>query len=99
MTISTESAEPWIPDDTPSISKQLILEKHVVVTRRMAAFPTAKVERLFGLSFPCYRRVGTFIIAPGAPPYTSSTEMIQISPLDLADAKRIDASTHVGAKR
>jgi hypothetical protein len=56
-------------------------------------------ELIEGLSFPCYRRVGTFIIAPGGSPYRSSTEMIQISPLDLADAQRIDASTHVGAKR
>lgn len=56
-------------------------------------------ELIEGLSFPCYRRVGTFIIAPGAPPHESSTEMIQISPLDLADAQRIDAATCVGAKR
>lgn len=55
-------------------------------------------ELIEGLSFPCYRRVGTFIIAPGAPPYKSSTEMIQISPLDLADAQHIDAGTRVGAE-
>lgn len=56
-------------------------------------------ELIEGLSFPCYRRVGTFIIAPGAPPHQSSTEMIQISPLDLADAKRIDASNDADARR
>jgi hypothetical protein len=56
-------------------------------------------ELIEGLSFPCYRRTGTFIIAPGAPPYQSSTEMIQISPLDLADAQRLDAATRVAAKR
>lgn len=49
-------------------------------------------ELIEGLSFPCYRRVGTYIMAPGAPPYHTSTEMIPIAPLDLADAQRIDAS-------
>ena len=56
-------------------------------------------ELIEGLSFPCYRRVGTFIIAPGAAPYQSSTEMIEISPLDLADAQRIDAGTRLAAKQ
>jgi hypothetical protein len=49
-------------------------------------------ELIEGLSFPCYRRVSTFIMAPAAPPYQSSTEMIAIAALDLADAQRIDAS-------
>lgn len=49
-------------------------------------------ELIEGLSFPCYRRVSTFIMAPGAPPYQSSMEMIAIAALDLADAQRIDAS-------
>ena len=56
-------------------------------------------ELIEGLSFPCYRRVGTFIMAPGAPPDQSSTEMIQISPLDLADAQRVDAQASMDAKR
>jgi hypothetical protein len=56
-------------------------------------------ELIEGLSFPCYRRVGTFILAPGAPPHQSSTEMIQISTVDLADARRKDAATSTGAKR
>ena len=49
-------------------------------------------ELIEGLSFPCYRRVGTYILAPSAPPYQSSTEMIQVSALDLADARRDDAA-------
>jgi hypothetical protein len=55
-------------------------------------------ELIEGLSFPCYRRVGTFIVAPGAPPHQSSTEMIQISALDLADAQRNDGSNRTGPK-
>ncbi len=49
-------------------------------------------ELIEGLSFPCYRRMSTFIMAPGAPPHQSSMEMIAIAALDLADAQRIDAS-------
>jgi hypothetical protein len=49
-------------------------------------------ELIEGLSFPCYRRVSTFIMAPAAAPYQSSMEMIAIAALDLADAQRIDAS-------
>lgn len=56
-------------------------------------------ELIEGLSFPCYRRVGTFIVAPGAPPHQSSTEMIQISALDLADAQRNDANNRTDPKR
>lgn len=55
-------------------------------------------ELIEGLSFPCYRRVGTFILAPGAPPSQSSTELIEISPLDLADAQRIDGTAHALAR-
>ena len=55
-------------------------------------------ELVEGLSFPVYRRVSTFIMAPAAPPYQASTEMIPISPLGLADAQRIDAGTQLGAK-
>lgn len=51
-----------------------------------------------GLSFPCYRRVGTFIMAPGEPPYQSSIEMIEVAARDLADAKRIDAIAGLDAK-
>jgi hypothetical protein len=56
-------------------------------------------ELIEGLSFPCYRRVGTFIMAPGAPPSQSSKELIEISPLDLADAQRIDGTACAGTKR
>ncbi len=67
---------------------------------RMLAAGTYEIisedELIEGLSFPVYRRVNTFIMAPAAPPYQSSTEMIPITPLDLADAQRIDASTQFG---
>lgn len=53
-------------------------------------------ELIEGLSFPCYRRVATFIMAPAAPPDQSSTEMLPIAPLDLADAQRTDAGEHLG---
>jgi hypothetical protein len=49
-------------------------------------------ELIEGLSFPCFRRVATMIMVPAAPPHRSSTEMISISPADLADARQADAS-------
>ena len=49
-------------------------------------------EMIEGLSFPCFRRVATMIMVPGAPPRHSSMEMISISSVDLSDAQRIDAS-------
>jgi hypothetical protein len=49
-------------------------------------------EMIEGLSFPCFRRVATLIMVPGAPPHASSTEMISISSVDLSDAQRNDAS-------
>ena len=48
-------------------------------------------EMIEGLSFPCFRRVATMIMIPGAPPQHSSVEMISISSVDLSDAQRIDA--------
>ncbi len=48
-------------------------------------------EMIEGLSFPCFRRVATMIMIPGAPPRHSSVEMISISSVDLSDAQRIDA--------
>jgi hypothetical protein len=48
-------------------------------------------ELIEGLSFPCYRRVATMIMVPGAPPHHTSTEMIAIAADDLAEAQRIDA--------
>jgi hypothetical protein len=53
-------------------------------------------ELIEGLSFPCYRRVATFIMAP-VTPSRASMEMIAIAPLDLADAQRIDAGTSLEA--
>jgi hypothetical protein len=49
-------------------------------------------EMIEGLSFPCFRRVATLIMVPGAPPRHSSMEMISISSIDLSDAQRNDAS-------
>jgi hypothetical protein len=48
-------------------------------------------ELIEGLSFPCFRRVATMIMVPGAPPQHSSIEMISISSVDLADAQQADA--------
>jgi hypothetical protein len=48
-------------------------------------------EMIEGLSFPCFRRVATMIMVPGAPPHHASTEMISISSVDLADAQQADA--------
>ena len=52
----------------------------------------ADEEMIEGLSFPCFRRVATMIMVPGAPPQRSAMEMISISAVDLSDAQRIDAS-------
>ena len=49
-------------------------------------------EMIEGISFPCYRRVATMIMVPGASPHRSAMEMISISSVDLADAQQIDAS-------
>jgi hypothetical protein len=52
-------------------------------------------EMIEGLSFPSFRRVATMIMVPCAAPRQSSTEMISIGSIDLADAQRVDASaTH-----
>ena len=47
-------------------------------------------EMIEGLSFAAFRRVATLIMVPAA--HGSSTEMISIGSIDLADAQRIDAS-------
>jgi len=51
-------------------------------------------EMIEGLSFASFRRIATMIMVPAAPPRTLTMERISISPVDLADAQRIDASTH-----
>jgi hypothetical protein len=48
-------------------------------------------ELIEGLSFPCFRRVATMIMVPGASPHRQSVEMISISSVDLADAQQADA--------
>ena len=49
-------------------------------------------EMIEGLSFPCFRRVATMIMVPGASLNISSMEMISNSSVDLSDAQRDDAS-------
>jgi hypothetical protein len=49
-------------------------------------------EMIEGLSFPCFRRIATMMMVPGASPRSSSMEMITISSVDLSDAQRTDAS-------
>jgi len=49
-------------------------------------------EMIEGLSFPCFRRVATLMMIPGAAPRSSTMEMISISSVDLSDARRADAS-------
>jgi len=51
----------------------------------------ADEEMIEGLSFPCFRRIATMIMVPGAPPQRAAMEMISISSIDLSDAQRIDA--------
>ena len=65
------------------IDRQLVPGAYEVITDE---------EMIEGLSFPCYRRVATMIMVPGAPPQRSAMEMISIGSVDLADAQRIDAS-------
>lgn len=48
-------------------------------------------EMIEGLSFPCFRRVATMIMVPGAAS-RHSREMISINSIDLSDAQRSDAS-------
>jgi hypothetical protein len=49
-------------------------------------------EMIEGLSFAVFRRVATMIMVSAAAPRSSTMEMVSISPIDLADAQRIDAS-------
>jgi len=51
-------------------------------------------EMIEGLSFAAFRRIATMIMVPGAPPRTSSMEMISIDSADLSDAQRNDASAY-----
>jgi hypothetical protein len=48
-------------------------------------------EMIEGLSFPCFRRLATLIMIPGASPHSSSIEMISINPVDLTHAQDSDA--------
>ena len=55
-------------------------------------------EMIEGLSFAVFRRVATMIMVPAAAPRNSTMEMVSISPIDLSDAQRIDASALVSDK-
>jgi hypothetical protein len=60
---------------------------------RAGAYEIVTDEELIeDLSFPCFRRVATMIMVPGAPPHHHSTEMLSISSIDLAEAQAADAS-------
>lgn len=48
-------------------------------------------ETIDGLSFPAWRRVATMISVP-AEGMRGSTELLSIGSVDLADARRVDAS-------
>jgi hypothetical protein len=52
-------------------------------------------ELIEGLSFPCFRRVATLMMIPGASSCHSTMEMISISSLDLSDAQREDRKRSV----
>jgi hypothetical protein len=65
------------------IDRQLLAGAYEVITDE---------EMIEGLSFASFRRVATMIMVPGAPPRSSSMEMISISATDLSDAQRDDAS-------
>ena len=71
------------PFNIKGIDRQLAPGAYEIVTDE---------EMIEGLSFPCYRRVATMIMVPGAPPQQSSIEMFSISSIDLSNAQRIDAS-------
>jgi hypothetical protein len=49
-------------------------------------------EKIEGTWLPCFRRVASLILIPGAAPHHYSIEMVSISSVDLAEAQRIDAS-------
>lgn len=49
-------------------------------------------EMIEGLSFASYRRLATSMTIPAAAPHRSAMEMVSVSPDDLADARRLDAS-------
>ena len=56
----------------------------------------ADEEMIEGLSFPCFRRIATMIMVPGAASHIASMEMVSISSTDLFDAQRDDARVDHG---
>lgn len=50
-------------------------------------------ELVEGLSFPVYRRIATMIFVPAPAPRTSSTELLNVDPAQLAAAEARDALT------
>jgi hypothetical protein len=61
-------------------------------------------EMIEGLSFPCFRRVATLIMVPGAPPQRSAMEMISIdrhrgmAAQKATDIRRVLADVEANAK-
>jgi hypothetical protein len=53
-------------------------------------------EMIEGLSFPSFRRVATMIKVPAEGPRRLAMEVVSISPVDLSEAQRIDASISDG---
>jgi len=78
-----ETVQFRLPFHIKGIDRQLPAGAYEVVTDE---------EMIEGLSFASFRRVATIIMVPGAPPRQSSIEMFSISPTDLLDAQRGDAS-------
>lgn len=69
------------------------------VDRRLAAgrYEVVSDEELIeGLSFPVYRRVSTIIFLP--PHGSSSTEMVNVDPADLAAAQERDQAPRAEMK-
>jgi hypothetical protein len=53
-------------------------------------------ETIEGLSFAAFRRVATMIKVPAEGPRRLAMEVVSISPVDLSEAQRIDASISDG---
>jgi hypothetical protein len=91
----------WSIDVTTRSRRETVHFKHSFrlrgVDRLLPAGPYEVItdeELIEGLSFPCFRRVATLMMIPGAAPRHSAMEMISISSVDLSDAQREDASAH-----
>ena len=91
----------WLIDVTTRSRRETVHFKHSFrlrgVDRLLPPGPYEVItdeELIEGLSFPCFRRVATLMMIPGAAPRHSAMEMVSISSVDLSDARREDASAH-----